>query len=109
MTCLIQNTTLILSLRLQMTLPYALEVKKAAMAAHSLQEDLDALMKWCTKWRIKLNPEKTKLIRFSRSIKETSEKSALGYMLLKHPVEKILISFLGTSNTVNFIPHERSH
>ena len=31
--------------------------KKASLAANRLQEDLDALAKWCTKWRIKLNPE----------------------------------------------------
>ena len=32
-----------------------------------LQQDLLNLAVWCTKWRIKLNPEKTKVIIFSRS------------------------------------------
>ena len=33
-----------------------------------LQQDLLKLAMWCAKWRIKLNPEKTKVIIFSRSI-----------------------------------------
>ena len=36
-------------------------------AAKRLQKDLPKLAKWCAKWRIKLNPEKTKVILFSRS------------------------------------------
>ena len=32
-----------------------------------LQRDLDKLARWCAKWRIKLNPEKTKVIIFSKS------------------------------------------
>ena len=31
-----------------------------------MQKDLRKLAKWCAKWRIKLNPEKTKVIIFSR-------------------------------------------
>ena len=33
-----------------------------------LQQDLLNLAMWCAKWRIKLNPDKTKVIIFSRSI-----------------------------------------
>ena len=51
--------------------------KKAALATHRLQEELDVLAKWCEKKRIKLNPEKTKLIIFSGSQKETSAKPAI--------------------------------
>ena len=36
--------------------------------AKLLQQDLLKLAMWCAKWRIKLNPEKTKVIIFSRSI-----------------------------------------
>ena len=36
-------------------------------AAKLLQHDLLNLAMWCAKWRIKLNPEKTKVIIFSRS------------------------------------------
>ena len=36
-------------------------------AAKFLQHDLLNLAMWCAKWRIKLNPEKTKVIIFSRS------------------------------------------
>ena len=32
-----------------------------------MRKDLRKLAKWCAKWRIKLNPEKTKAIIFSRS------------------------------------------
>ena len=37
-------------------------------AANLFQQDLLNLAMWCAKWRIKLNPEKTKVIIFSRSI-----------------------------------------
>ena len=37
------------------------------IAAKLLQKDLRKLAKWCAKWRIKLNPEETKVILFSRS------------------------------------------
>ena len=37
-------------------------------AAKLLQQDLLKLLMWCAKWRIKLNPVKTKVIMFSRSI-----------------------------------------
>ena len=38
------------------------------IAAKLLQQDLLKLAMWCAKWRIKLNPEKAKVIIFSRSI-----------------------------------------
>ena len=41
--------------------------KNVQFAAKRLQKDLRKLAKWCAKWRIKLNPEKTKVIIFSRS------------------------------------------
>ena len=36
--------------------------KNIDLAAEYLQRDLDKLARWCAKWRIKLNPEKTKVI-----------------------------------------------
>ena len=41
--------------------------KNVHIAATRLQKDLRKLAKWYAKWRIKLNPEKTKIIIFSRS------------------------------------------
>ena len=41
--------------------------KNVQFAAKLLRNDLRKLAKWCAKWRIKLNPEKTKVIIFSRS------------------------------------------
>ena len=41
---------------------------KATVAANRLQEDLDTLPEWFEKWSIKLNPGKTKLITFFRSL-----------------------------------------
>ena len=38
------------------------------IAAKLLQQDLLKLAMWCAKWRIKLNPDKTKVIIFSSSI-----------------------------------------
>ena len=39
--------------------------KNIDLAVEYLQRDLDKLARWCAKWRIKLNPEKTKVIIFS--------------------------------------------
>ena len=44
---------------------FSLDVR---FAAKFLQQDLLNLAMWCAKWRIKLNPEKTKVIIFSRSV-----------------------------------------
>ena len=41
--------------------------KNIDLAVEYLQWDLDKLARWCAKWRIKLNPEKTKVIIFSKS------------------------------------------
>ena len=41
--------------------------KNVQFSATHLREDLRKLAKWCAKWRIKLNPEKTKVIIFSGS------------------------------------------
>ena len=41
--------------------------KPINLAAKYLQRDLDKLASWCAKWRIKLNPEKTKVMIFSKS------------------------------------------
>ena len=41
--------------------------KNVQFAAKRLRKDLRKLAKWCAKWRIKLNPEKIKVIIFSRS------------------------------------------
>ena len=41
--------------------------KNVQLAAELLRKDLRKLAKCCAKWRIKLNPEKAKVIIFSRS------------------------------------------
>ena len=41
--------------------------KNVDLAAEYLQMDLDKLARWCAKWRIKLNPEEPKVIKFSKS------------------------------------------
>ena len=41
--------------------------KNIDLAAEYLQRDLAKLARWCAKWRIKLNPEKTEVIIFSKS------------------------------------------
>ena len=41
--------------------------KNVQFAAKLLRKDLQKRAKWCAKWRIKLNPEKAKVIIFSRS------------------------------------------
>ena len=49
----------------------------ATLAAHRLQEDLDAEAEWCANWIMKLNPEKNKWILFFRLLKQTLAEPAL--------------------------------
>ena len=51
--------------------------KNIDSAVEYLQKDLDKVAMWCAKWRIKLNPEKTKVIIFSRSQTEVRAEPAL--------------------------------
>ena len=51
--------------------------RRVRTAAALLQQDLLKLAMWCAKWRIKLNPEKIKLIIFSRSILARKSESNL--------------------------------
>ena len=56
-------------------------------------KDLQKLAKWCAKWRIKLNPEKTKVIIFSRSSLARNSEPILklyGKRLKIYPQVKIL-------------------
>ena len=41
--------------------------KNIDLAVEYLQRNLDNLARWCAEWRIKLNPEKTKVIIFFKS------------------------------------------
>ena len=70
---------------------FSLNVK---FAANLLQQDLLKLATWCAKWGIKLNPEKTKLIIFSRSL--LTRKAELNLTLYGEPLKIYLqVKFLG--------------
>ena len=75
-------------------------------AAKFLQQDLLNLAMWCAKWRIKLNPEKTKVIIFSRSIlarKTEPNLKLYGETLKVYPQVKFLgITF---DSQLNFKQH----
>ena len=47
--------------------------KNVQFAAKLLRKDLRKLAKWCAKWRMKLNPQKTKVIISSRSLSLESQ------------------------------------
>ena len=67
--------------------------KNINLAAEYLQRDLDKLARWCAKWRIKLNPEKTKVIIFSKSrsaIRAEPALSLYGDLLSYYPHIKLL-------------------
>ena len=66
MTCQILVTTRLTSRNLQMT-PANGPWVNIDLSAEYLQRGLDKLARWCTKWRIKLNPEKIKVMIFSKS------------------------------------------
>ena len=67
--------------------------KNIDLAAEYLQRDLDKLARWCAKWRIKLNPEKTKVIIFSKprsAIRAEPALSMYGDVLSYYPHIKFL-------------------
>ena len=75
--------------------------KNIQFTAKRLHKDLRKLAKWCAKWRIKLNPEKTKVIMFSgSSLARNSE------LILKLYGERLKIypqvKFLGITFDSNF-------
>ena len=80
--------------------------KNIDLAAEYLQRDLDKLARWCAKWRIKLNPEKTKVIIFSKSRSATRAEPALslyGDLLTYYTNIKLLdITF---DNRMTFTKH----
>ena len=80
--------------------------KNIDLAAESLQRDLDKLARWCAKWRIKLNPEKTKVIISSKSqtaIRAEPALSLSGDFLSYYPHMKFLgITF---DNRMTFVKH----
>ena len=80
--------------------------KNIDLAAEYLQRDLDKLARWCAKWRIKLYPEKTKVIIFSKSrsaIRAEPALSLYGDLLSYYPH----IKFLGITfdNRMTFTKH----
>ena len=67
--------------------------KSIDLAAEYLQMDFDKLARWCAKWRIKLNPEKTKIVIFSESpttIRAEPVLSLYGDLLSYYPHIKFL-------------------
>ena len=93
MICQIQVTTRLTSPNLQMMLANGGMTKNIDLAAEHLQQDLDKLPRWCAKWRIKLNPEKTKVIIFSKSLFAIRAEPALslyGDLLSYYPHIKLL-------------------
>ena len=67
--------------------------KNIHLAAEYLQRDLDKLGRWCAKWGIKLNPEKTKVITFFKSqtaIRAEPALSLYGDLFLYYPHMKFL-------------------
>ena len=81
--------------------------KNIDLAAEYLQRDLDKLARWCAKWRIKLNPEKTKVIIFFKSptaIRAEPALSSYGDLLSYYPHIKFLgITFDNRMTFVNIL------
>ena len=80
--------------------------KNIDLAAEYRHRDLDKLASWCAKWRIKLNPEKTKVIIFSKSLTAIRAEPALylyGDLISYYPQ----IKFLGITfnNRMTFTKH----
>ena len=76
--------------------------KNVQFAAKLLCKDLRKLAKWCAKWRIKLNPEKTKVVIFSRSSLARNSEPILklsGERLKIYPQVKFLGITFSSKNT----------
>ena len=76
------------------------------LAAEYLQRDLENLAGWCAKWKIKLNPEKTKVIIFSKSrsaIKAEPALSLYGDLISYYP--HIKFSGITFDNRMTFTKH----
>ena len=80
--------------------------KHIDLAVEYLQRDLHKLARWCAKWRIKLNPEKTKVMIFSKSptaIRTEPALSLYGDLLSYYPHMKFVgITF---DNRMTFTKH----
>ena len=80
--------------------------KNIDMAAEYLQRDLEKLAGWCAKWRIQLNPEKTKVIIFSKSRSAIRAEPALSLygdlFLYYHDIKFLGITF---DNRMTFTKH----
>ena len=80
--------------------------KNFDLSAEYLQWDLEKLARWCAKWRMKLNSEKTKVIIFSKSRSAIRAESALSLYvdLLSYYLH---IKFLGMTfyNRMTFTKH----
>ena len=80
--------------------------KNIDLAAECLQRDLDKLVRWCAKWRIKSNPEKTKVIIFSKSqtaIRAEPALSLYGDLLSYYP--QIKFQGITFDNRMTFTKH----
>ena len=80
--------------------------KNIDLTEEYLQRELDKLARWCAKWRIKLNAEKTQVIIFSKSrsaIRAEPALSLYGDLLSYYPH----IKFLGITfeNRMTFTKH----
>ena len=80
--------------------------KNIDLAAEYPKQDLDKLARWCAKWRVKLNQEKTKVLIFSKSrsaIRPEPALSLYGDLLSYYPH----IKFLGITfdNKMTFAEH----
>ena len=80
--------------------------KNIDLAAEYPQRDLDKLARWCAKWRIKLNPKKTKVIIFSESRSAIRAEPALSlYGDLLSYYRHIKFSGITFDNRMTFTKH----
>ena len=80
--------------------------KNIDLVAEYLQKDLDKLARWCAKLRIKLNPEKTKVMIFSRSQTAIRAEPALSlYVDLLSYYSHIKFSGISFENKMTFTKH----
>jgi exonuclease III len=61
-----------------------------ARAQRRIQRSLNSIQEWCSKWRVKLNVEKTQLVTFNRSAKYQEQFHLLNEEIDESPTLKVL-------------------
>lgn len=79
--------------------------KDAKCAVAKLQQATDLIQKWCLKWRVKMNPSKSKLVLFSRKTQDPNPPSINLFKTWINPVPEAKFLGLTLDSQLRFKTH----